>query len=71
MKDIIWSWPLLLVFAGGALLMMVIGNVDDGKTGDAYFIAGLVTTSVGTFLYSRIKAKREGKRYLRVKRKAS
>ena len=69
MKKIFWSWTLLLVLAGGVLYMIGMGNIDTEISGP-FLVASIVVTLTGTLLYARIKDKREGKRFLRIKRKS-
>jgi len=69
MKKVFWSWTLLLILAGGVLYVIAMANLDNDGVGDAYFILSFVVASIGAYLYARIKDKREGRRFLRVKKR--
>ena len=69
MKKMFWSWTLLLILAGGVLYVIAMANLDNDGVGGAYIILSLAVTSIGAYLYARIKDKREGRRFLRVKKK--
>ena len=69
MKNIIWSWHLLLVLAGGILFMVGMGNIGNENVALLYVLAAAVVGSTGAILYARMKDKRDGKRFIIYKRR--
>ena len=69
MKKIIRAWPLLIFIPGAVLFVFANYYMEYLTTYLILFLASLLIVSIGVLIYARNKDKREGKRYLIVKRK--